>query len=719
MLSEPDPGPNPNDLGTSTSPDRMLRSALNGHPPYISRVSTNNDGPANELTHQERLATFVYLARNTDAARCLSMAPALANNHVQAQFSPIQRWAFHHAHGLVLSGSLKHDDGLAELTTALRLADKHLGHLRQLQTRVSLARVCERQGNIVASIRWLSQISPQTMMSPQERSIVSGQLGRVAFHHGLLTEGLTHLDTALRVDPWLALDLRISLLMTKAIILAELGRADDAAAAIEKANTWRRYQANPALNGTLILSESFLARSRGELPLAIDLAESARSHFAERQSAFEEMYVIRALALTYLQAGSADRALHLLSDERFANMNPTFQQGIETAKAKVNAALGDWKSVATNHNRILEFGDRTARDLSDFHALLSQHEPSSEVLDQYELLRQSNATLEHINREKHELLALVGHDLQSPLTSLRLSFEQMFAEGSCPDHSLKRVKTSIDRLAGLASKLSTVHELELGTPDVDRLPIDLEPVVRSLFHQFGPAAEAKQISLVAQWDRPSEPSVFVLADKTGLFQILDNFLSNAVKYSPRGTTVTVSWTTEMTGSGTSPSQTPTQPDDAHLGIGRSSFDRPDLAPQTPAGEATEHLEKGLLETPLHPGTPEPLSAGTVVIRVKDQGPGLTFEDRRNLFTKYLRLSAKPTAGEASTGLGLYIAHSYATAMNGTVSAHSRGASFGSTFMLRLPSAAGSTAATTNPVRSPKATATSSTGTTSASAWLED
>jgi signal transduction histidine kinase len=66
------------------------------------------------------------------------------------------------------------------------------------------------------------------------------------------------------------------------------------------------------------------------------------------------------------------------------------------------------------------------------------------------------------------------------------------------------------------------------------------------------------------------------------------------------------------------------------------------------------------------------------ITVHDEGPGLTVADCKDLFKPYQRLSARPTGGESSTGLGLSIAHDMITEMGGTIDFHSevgRGASF--------------------------------------------
>ena len=78
----------------------------------------------------------------------------------------------------------------------------------------------------------------------------------------------------------------------------------------------------------------------------------------------------------------------------------------------------------------------------------------------------------------------------------------------------------------------------------------------------------------------------------------------------------------------------------------------------------------------------------IAIRVKDEGPGLSQEDMSRLFGRFQRLSARPTGGESSTGLGLSIVKRIVELHGGTVDAQSAGPGQGATFIIRLPAISG-------------------------------
>jgi signal transduction histidine kinase len=132
--------------------------------------------------------------------------------------------------------------------------------------------------------------------------------------------------------------------------------------------------------------------------------------------------------------------------------------------------------------------------------------------------------------------------------------------------------------------------------------------------------EANAVRKNIRLEYPPTTDVWAVADRRAVLQILDNLLSNAVKYTPPGTTV-------------------------HIRARRAERD--------------------------------------VLVSFQDEGPGISAEDQRRLFQRFARLTAQPTGGESSTGLGLSIVHRLARAMGGDVSCVSAPGQH-ATFTLRLP-----------------------------------
>lgn len=239
--------------------------------------------------------------------------------------------------------------------------------------------------------------------------------------------------------------------------------------------------------------------------------------------------------------------------------------------------------------------------------------------DALERLETSNEELVALNAEKSEFLGIAAHDLKNPLTSIINNAEMLALTGDAKDIPVvcEGIISASSRMRGLIIDLLDANAIEEGryTSRVERC--DLGALVSESVAYNSTNATQKRIRL--------EPLIsasvaYARADRAAAFQILDNIVSNAVKYSPPGTSVRI----------------------AVLADG----DR-------------------------------------VGVAVTDEGPGLSVQDQKKLFRKYTRLSTKPTGGESSTGLGLSIVKRLAEAMSGTVECRSAPGA-GSTFTVWLP-----------------------------------
>jgi two-component system sensor histidine kinase/response regulator len=240
--------------------------------------------------------------------------------------------------------------------------------------------------------------------------------------------------------------------------------------------------------------------------------------------------------------------------------------------------------------------------------------------------------LGRLNEEKNEFMGIAAHDLRNPLSAITGYAEIILEEGgalmaSSPDalarsanevnDCARRIHDTSKRMAEMVQNLLDANRIERGEMKLALAPTDLGPALHSVVEIQRPHATAKQQTI--HLERQAVP-VVVQLDPAVTVQVLENLVSNAVKYSPRGKNIFV--------------------------------------------RLKKHAQ------------------GTRV-EVQDEGPGLSAEDQKKLFGRFARLSAKPTGGEHSTGLGLSIVKKMVEAMNGKVWCESE-LGRGATFIVEFP-----------------------------------
>lgn len=246
-------------------------------------------------------------------------------------------------------------------------------------------------------------------------------------------------------------------------------------------------------------------------------------------------------------------------------------------------------------------------------------------------LERQNADLIALNTEKNEFLGIAAHDLKNPLNGIRGLAELLLNYGKDlppEEHHkiLESVINSSERMFELIKNLLDINTIEEGGLKLTPVAFDVTPLADSAVDSYSIRAQDKGISLHFS----GIDHAVIRADEQAMAQILDNLISNAVKYSPHQKHIYVS---------ISKHQVP-----INLNNYSNDIDMQSLT----AEERTA------------------LIVNTIRIAVRDEGPGLSKQDMQKLFGKFARLSAQPTGGEHSTGLGLSIVKRMVEAMNGKV-----------------------------------------------------
>lgn len=234
--------------------------------------------------------------------------------------------------------------------------------------------------------------------------------------------------------------------------------------------------------------------------------------------------------------------------------------------------------------------------------------------------------LKELDRMKTEFVSMVSHELRTPLTSIK-GYVSMLREGELGKMSpeqrefLDITLENADRLMGLINDLLDISRIESGRLRLSISEFDFAEVITAVRSEMRTMGETKRIRTVVE--SPDEP-LHLRADRDRVVQILANLLSNAYKYSPEATTVTV----------------------------------------------RARVEEGYAR-----------------ILVIDQGMGLSEQDRAKLFTKFFRTEAAKRHGISGTGLGLSICRQLVQMQGGEMTVKSE-IGEGSTFAFTLPLAGG-------------------------------
>ncbi len=268
--------------------------------------------------------------------------------------------------------------------------------------------------------------------------------------------------------------------------------------------------------------------------------------------------------------------------------------------------------IMVSRNRVLGALKSSHRLIEDQHR---------EIELQNNALKLQNERLEDLNREKDGLVGIVAHDLKSPMNKALALSELLQIQGPLNEDQLRSV-SMMGKVASAGNDL--IRDLldlnAIEHPDTDLRPehVDLAALLHEL--EVGYEGEARRKDLRMHFQIAADlPSL--RCDRKSLVRVMDNLISNAMKFSPRGLAIHVK---------------------AYAG-----------------------------------------QNGELSLEVADEGPGISPSDQEKMFKKFQRLTARPTGGENSTGLGLAITQALVHKLGGEIDLHSKlGA--GARFVVKLP-----------------------------------
>jgi hypothetical protein len=256
---------------------------------------------------------------------------------------------------------------------------------------------------------------------------------------------------------------------------------------------------------------------------------------------------------------------------------------------RMRHADGSWRWLETSGKNLVDepaVGGFlvTLRDISERKAAEAERERASR------LMRKQNAMLREADRLKSELLSVVSHDLRTPLTSVIGYLELLGDEEAGPlsaeqESYLAAVRRGADRLLALVNDLLFIARADAGKLELDLADTDLAELARDAVHALLPKAADSSIRLGLLAEEPAQARV----DRARITELLENLLSNALKFTPAGGSVDVR-----------------------------------VAPQK----------------------------GAVVLEVADTGIGISSDDQRHLFERFFRSKRTQAAPGVGLGLAI-------------------------------------------------------------------
>lgn len=289
-----------------------------------------------------------------------------------------------------------------------------------------------------------------------------------------------------------------------------------------------------------------------------------------------------------------------------------------------------WGTPILSDSGQVVFALSTFQDLTDrkqaeanWLRLVQSQEEKRAALRYTQEIEAKNRELLRLNQEKNEFLGIAAHDLKGPLSSIRNLAELVSEEFETLSKDKILEYTKLIRNGAQRMLVLVKSLLDVNVIESGKMTLWLDRVdILPLVREL--LKENQKYASSKQLTlhlETQDTQHFAFVDGLIFQQVLGNLLSNAIKYSPSG----------------------------------------------------KHIYIRIQQPP----------APVIRCEIQDEGPGLSEKDRQKLFGKFCRLSAKPTGGEHSTGLGLFIAKKLIALMDGQIWCESE-VGKGAKFVVELP-----------------------------------
>jgi signal transduction histidine kinase len=356
---------------------------------------------------------------------------------------------------------------------------------------------------------------------------------------------------------------------------------------------------------------------------------------------YSNMHLGKTYADKFLTESRKDKSLLARAEKHFLESLFTTQRtNSKYTLSLIYKNLSEFHEISGDTDKALEyykkfydiekdmFNEKVADDVhkleKDLQVKEAKHTAEINQLRNVELA-ETVKKLEEIVKQKNEFFGIVVHDLKNPIGNIKLLAEFLIEEGNYSKAEINEFKKyiieSADTSLELVTQLLDYAAIEQGKITLNINDFDINSETERIIRLYKMKTMQKGIDVNYKNELSNN---IVKTDRNAVVQIIDNLFSNAIKFSPEEKNIMIRLSNEM-------------------------------------NEDNNFLK----------------------IEVIDEGPGFSEEDRKKLFRQFSKLSARPTGGEHSSGLGLSIVKKLVDSLHGTIECDSKKGS-GANMIVRVP-----------------------------------